>query len=799
MNITTRSEHELQVQTRQHLRGLIARAQVFFTQQETENLNRVREHILHSIDASPLSARTQNLCAATVLLDKNADDFNQAFRAAIQANMQEEALRVFPEASTTPKQPAPVTPGDVDGMSLSLIDMDEVDRILLLDRIAHRFNTYFEPSLVPLTRRLSVLLNQPPTSLSGNPFRPEVFVRSFAQAWERSEFAPHLIEDLLLSLEPQHVMDLALLYQELDQVLAQLGVSDQPVLRIRRTEGEVSDYVHLTSTPDTPAATGDQPQQSRHRRSSRNTSSPVHGLAPVGRSITAQARNFLQRLGLISRPGKTSSQQAAPSSDASSTLFDASAPIGHSGGDLEFMGVMGGEQDQSGIPTIVPADPEFMGYLGDLQAEELVSFSQTVFDGKSPADHNILRQLRDMEQVRQAPELDRGTVDALAEVFHYVFADPSIPVQMKFVIGRLQIPVLKAAMINRDFFLSGDHPARCLVDTLARASIAWSPEKGEGDALYVNIERTVQRVLNEFESDLELFRNLLQSFNEFLSESEQQAQGRIEPTADHERSKEAHNDALAQAKSMVLARINAHPPSLHLANFLVSFLSHQWREVMALARLKAANAPFDWETAVQTMDQLIWSTQSKTTEDERRQFVKMLPVLVRNLNAGLDAIDWNGQARDKFTRRLITKHTLAIRISQTSAPDSFNAALDERATGAGQETLQELNTSEPSKRSESEPESEDEFDNLAHSFTRGMWFDFTEEAGNQHRCKLSWVSPMRTRLLFTNREGFDAFVRSEHEVATLLRLRRLSVIDQTPIVARALDHIMAAEEEALEA
>ena len=42
------------------------------------------------------------------------------------------------------------------------------------------------------------------------------------------------------------------------------------------------------------------------------------------------------------------------------------------------------------------------------------------------------------------------------------------------------------------------------------------------------------------------------------------------------------------------------------------------------------------------------------------------------------------------------------------------------------------------------------------------------------------------------REGFDAFVRTEHEVAELLRYGRLSEINQAPIVGRALDQIMAA-------
>jgi len=62
------------------------------------------------------------------------------------------------------------------------------------------------------------------------------------------------------------------------------------------------------------------------------------------------------------------------------------------------------------------------------------------------------------------------------------------------------------------------------------------------------------------------------------------------------------------------------------------------------------------------------------------------------------------------------------------------------------------------------------------------------------RYRLGWISPQRSRMLFTNRDGFEAFVRSQKEVAALLREDRPTIIDQQPIVARALDRIMAQEE-----
>jgi hypothetical protein len=603
---------------------------------------------------------------------------------------------------------------------------------------------------------LGVLLGLDAPNLSNNPFRPEVFVRAFLMAWEKCELDNQASDDLIQALDPRHCLNLASLYDDLNATLMQAGVAAQQALRIKKSVGHGSNFAPLgPASAPAPLTSGGESPHNTHS-AARSTWA---GLAPAGRNIAAQARQFLQRLGIGARP----------------TTADIGDDEGHTWTQAH------GEPGQR---SSAPADPEFMGYLGDLQAGAGASSSYQYLEGQNPSDHNILRQMRDMEQVRRAPELDRGTVDALAEVFDFVFADQAIPVQMKFVIGRLQIPVLKAAMIDRDFFLSADHPARRLVDTLASASVAWAPEKGENDPLYVRIETTVKRVLNEFEDDLDLFSELLLKFTEFLFETEQQAQGRIEPAADHERKGESFDQALAHADEIVHARINALPKELPLAPFLAPFLTAQWREVLARAWQTSEENPQQWESVLTTMDQLIWSTQPKTKSEDRRQLVAVLPDLVRSLNEGLDAIGWNGKERATFTRRLISTHMLAIRMTQPAGADTASAVLEE---AAGKEAMQELDDRLAGQLSGTS----DAFDAIAQTFTRGLWFDFTIDQTTQHRCRLSWVSPMRTRLLFTNREGFDAFVRSEREVAALLRLGRLRVIDEAPIVSRALERIMA--------
>ena len=794
------STPESRAQVLRLVRAMMGKTLGYFEDREDAQLKQIRAHLLDLADSKLPLLQSQNLRNAAVLLDRQSEKFKRGYREALQQCLQEEMLAVWPDMEKLGvKAPAAVKDHALDGMTLSLIDVDEVHRILLLDRVAQQFNNRYEAVLTPLTQKLGVLFGSESPSLSSNPFRPSILLGAFLRAWDKGEFDPQATEHLVQALEPAHTVDLAPLYTELGAMLTQAGIQAQTVHRIRKSvssahaplsgaapQGEAGHSapaplasgqapltrgVPLAAVPLGPAqapANAAEPQRSAWG-----------GLVPAGQQIVTQVRSFLQRLGV---------GQALRQSEGGNVahLYE---------GDTEGPDAPTLAQPHAGNSgQWVAADPALLNYLGQMQADAGPHASrwQDLLPQDSPhGHHNVLRQIREQEQIRQAPELDRGTVDALAEVFDYVFADQAIPMQMKVVIGRLQIPVLRAAMMDRDFFLSGEHPARKLVDTLASSSVAWTPEKGEQDPLYVRIEHTVQRVLHEFEDDLSLFTQLLAEFTEFLFECEQQAQQQIAPVANVQRDEEALGAALAHADEIIHARISALPDKPPLVPFLKPFLTEQWRQVIANAWLVEDSEPGRWNATLETLDQLIWSTQPKTTSEDRKALVAVLPELVRVLNVELDAIHWHGDPRATFTRRLIGTHMLAIRMKAPPPIDTQSAALEE---SAGQAAMDALDQRRAEQLTVQNPSEVDDFDASAQVLTRGVWFEAITPDTPPYRCRLSWVSPMRTRFLFTNREGFDAFVRNEREVAAMLRSGALRMLEQTPIVERALNRLMADNE-----
>lgn len=777
------SYHSFDAATRsvalRHVAAMIARVQSFFAQHQDDHLKRLRGHFFEQVDSRPHTSQAQNLRTAGVMLDKQAAIFNRAFQAALRESIEDEVEAVMPGAMRV-LRPA-VASDDLSGpSSMALLDVDEIERHLLVDRVAQRFNSRYETPLKALTVSMGALLRQDEFALADNPFRPSSLIRAFLIAWHSSAFDPAAAEDFVSVLEPQCSIDWTPLYTDLTAMLVRAGYSAKPVHRIKRSVGgggggADSASAPLMADPGMPTGHGSgfaslHPPSGGSDFGEPGAGHPQggqgQGMQGMARSIANRARQFLQKLGF----GGVSGAGGDPGAAGSTSAEGGGGSYGGGGG------------------SHAPADPELMGFLGGLQAGAGSSQFPEWAHGQDIAGQNVLRQMREREEVQRATEIDRGTVDALAEVFDYVFADKSIPLQLKFIIGRLQIPVLKAALIDRDFFLSGEHPARKLVDALAAAAVGWAPESGETDPLYRQIDGTVRRVVAEFEADLALFRTLLAELETFVQANQQQAEVRIEPAANVEQSKEAREAALTHADGVVHQCIQALPIDEPLPPFLLPFLTVQWREVLARAWLLVDTEPARWDLAIKTMDEVIWSTRPRFRPDERGRLMVLLPDLVPRLDASLDAIGWTGQDRDEFTKRLIACHMRAIRVPK-AGPVPVDSGPGELETQVGRDAIQAL-----AQRVAPGPQhAPDAFDAIAQGLERGMWFDFEHDADPLRRYRLGWISPQRSRMLFTNRDGFEAFVRSQKEVAALLREGRLTIIDQQPIVARALEQIMAQE------
>src|SRR5438046_6246348 len=108
----------------------------------------------------------------------------------------------------------------------------------------------------------------------------------------------------------------------------------------------------------------------------------------------------------------------------------------------------------------------------DLHAEVLREAERSL--GAKPnatVPRNLIPYVREMLGPSIQHPAERTTLDVVALLFEYVSRDPSIPDELRPLLGRLQVPILKPALIDQAFFQHPRQPQRPTLAHLAAAPI----------------------------------------------------------------------------------------------------------------------------------------------------------------------------------------------------------------------------------------------------------------------------------------------------------------------------------------
>ena len=100
----------------------------------------------------------------------------------------------------------------------------------------------------------------------------------------------------------------------------------------------------------------------------------------------------------------------------------------------------------------MPMAPVVMSSLTQLQQSGLgcgaTSGSPEPVAGSNMAPPNVLREIRSLGLVPTLDQAGDMTLDIVAMLFDYILDDKNLPDPVRMLIGRLQIPVLKVALIS---------------------------------------------------------------------------------------------------------------------------------------------------------------------------------------------------------------------------------------------------------------------------------------------------------------------------------------------------------------
>jgi len=227
-------------------------------------------------------------------------------------------------------------------------------------------------------------------------------------------------------------------------------------------------------------------------------------------------------------------------------------------------------------------------------------------------------------------------IDIISMLFEFILDDDNLPSELKALIGRLQIPLLKVAIIDESFFSTSAHPARKLLNELAKASLGWSPT-GNGKELLQKIEHIVVTINKEFKDDPKIFEEQLQDFTQYYD----QIKSRAHLVEQRTRQTEEGKALAASAKHTVDQTLSELLDEAILPKSVNQLLNEAWKNVMLLALLKNGVESSEWKSAVNTAKNLMLSLSPPADDLQRQLLMKTLGSLVTELRSGLELIAYS--------------------------------------------------------------------------------------------------------------------------------------------------------------
>lgn len=429
----------------------------------------------------------------------------------------------------------------------------------------------------------------------------------------------------------------------------------------------------------------------------------------------------------------------------------------------------------------VTIGPELLAYLTKLQRRQ----HELAIDARPPV---LLRSALVLRQVsRVAPQgaltaADEKSIELLARIFDFILTEQSIPAEIRMLIGRLQVPLLKVALIDKDFFFKEQHPARRLIETLAKTGMSLDRENGRNDPLYQVSEQIVERVQLEFDQQLELFSEVVAGLDAFIAEETQLLEGALTELI----AEALRREKLQQAHELAEKEVGSRVETGEVAGFVEKFLEQQWIPVLASAYGKAESRPEALEHALKTMDDLIWSLKPRFTLEERKDLVAKLPVILSMMDGWLDERGWDDAERAQFFSKLAERHAAIVR-----APLELSSRRQvEMAVNVAQKASNRQMRIQAKKMKRKKL---DQFVKQVDTIECGACLEFVRANKLRLQFKVAWISPQRSQFIFADRRGGDAFSLTTDELAQAFRDRSATIVPLTSVIdcalATALDEI----------
>ena len=598
----------------------------------------------------------------------------------------------------------------LDSTKFELVDNDVMDDQILASRLALRLLDFASWELNDLRLRIQHL-DQVAELPKKDILRPEILARLVIEQWVAAKLPRPtwaLVQDIVQNLLAEHLL---VSYHAANEFLVINGVMAEIDLRplVKRTPSALAD-----KADEPKPGMGVRQNQSNAGRSALSSAagSARPGAVGASRAIASygaggadQGRSVIRKVGDGGFANHATSAGGGGRSDNNANRSRQTDGTGYS----RPASPQDETRMQTGTTPLARARMRAQGVMGTLKrllSNQVAGFDDTRASRPSPQlaqamssstrsvanssgqtlQMDVPGQFYGTAHVEQAASAmrqrtaelkkaastasEKATIEIVALMFQSILAEDRIPAAIRVWFARLQMPVLRLALGEPEFFGSLEHPARQLIDRMGSCVLGFNADVS-GGALEVEVKRVVQVIEQYPETGRRVFQLVYDEFQKFLSKflSENGNAARAVSVAQQMEQKET----MAIQFTIEMRNMLKDIP---VRDEIREFLYKVWAEALAISAMRSG--PQHEETLVlkRASADLVWASSAKPNRADRAKVIAELPKLLQLLRSGMTMLGLDAATQDEHIK--IISDTLADAfLSKNSAIDP--ARIDQMA------------------------------------------------------------------------------------------------------------------------
>jgi hypothetical protein len=451
-----------------------------------------------------------------------------------------------------------------------------------------------------------------------------------------------------------------------------------------------------------------------------------------------------------------------------------------------------GSAMESGHFAAEPANTYGGAQSGENRAEllKLLSFVQRLpVSADSANGLDFERILSSVQHHRgmnvEIGRIEKETMGLVQMLFRFILKDQGLADPFRELIGKMQVPVLKMALMDDQFLTEKRHPARRLLNELVSVAAQW--QKGDRltgeEPLLALMRTTVDRILGQFDASGDVFKDALADFTSYVDKEKRRAAVLEKRTVDAEDGKARAEHARKTVAAEIQLRTMAH----ELPDLVQALINGPWSNVLFVTGLKYGFGSAEWAEQLRVLADLVWSVQPCASKSDRQKLIRLIPDLIQRLRRGLDSISYNPfEVAELFTGleeihlARIRGEILPLEQIETAAAPAPVAAADTSVAQAPPAPVAPVTL----------PENDPHMIMVA-SLAQGAWFDLDAETGAEPlRCRLAAYIRPTGKYIFVNRNGMKVAEKSHVALALALKEGHMRALDNTMLFDKALESVV---------